>query len=877
MPSVVSADPSDLRELMKSLGVQLPFSEDFSVLAQPVTVGRLTAPNALAVHPMEGCDGDAEGNPTRLTLRRYERFAAGGAGLLWAEAIAVVPEGRANPRQLWLNDKSRPAFSAMVEMIRATAARHNGAGHRPIVVAQLTHSGRYSRPVAKPHPLIPQRCPFRDAKINLPKDWPVLDDEYLDTLQDRYVEAAKMAFDAGFDAVDVKACHGYLINELFGCHQRPGKYGGSFENRVRFFLNVIDRIHSRLGRDRMVVTRMGVYDAVPYPYGWGVDRTEAARPDPSEPKRLVEELVKRGVPMVNVTVANPYYNPHFNRPYNEPIVGGYPSPEHPLAGVERIIRLAGEIQKSAPTVAVVGSGYSWLRTWMPHVAAGARLAGLTTFIGAGRMAFAYPDFARDIVSGRGMDPDKVCVACSACTQIMRDGGRAGCVVRDNAVYGPIFRLGRMSNRDNLMRLGKNCRQCRDATCRRGCPAGMDIPRFIKLFLDGDERGAYETMRRSNIFPEVCAWLCPVEEQCQGHCLMKYIGDGPLPIADIQRYLAEQANRNGWSRLRLPAKAVSKRIAIVGAGPAGLACAAKLLEAGYYVTVYDRSHDAGGMVESVIPPERQNSALLNEVGAIFKDVPSGRATFLFNKPLSPELNLDAVLSKGFDAVFLGMGLPKSVAGATPRRLVGLWGALDFLNAAKREKQWSLAEQVVAVIGGGNTAMDAAVAARQLGARDVYLVYRRSFEQMPAWPAERDRALNLGVHFLILTQQVDYIERDGRVAGLKLCPTRLGAPDASGRRAPQPVAGGEYILQADVVVEAIGQEADADLAALLPGVEIEKGLVRTLPGSCRTTREKVYAGGDIVHGASTVVAAVADGMKAAAEIAAALREAPAQGVA
>ena len=493
------------------------------------------------------------------------------------------------------------------------------------------------------------------------------------------------------------------------------------------------------------------------------------------------------------------------------------------------------------------------------------------------MAFAYPDFARDIVQGRGMDPDKVCVACSACTQIMRDGGRAGCVVRDAAVYGPIFRLGRMSNRENLVRLGKSCRQCRDATCQRGCPAGMNIPQFIKQFLDGDERAAYETMRQSNIFPEICAWLCPVEAQCQGHCLNKFIGDGPLPIADIQRYLAEQANRQGWSRLRLPPKPISKRIAIVGAGPAGLACAAKLLEAGYYVTVYDKSHDAGGMVESVIPPERQNRSLFNEIDAIFKDVPPGRGTFVFNKGLSESLTLDTILSQGFDAVFLGMGLPKSVAGTDRRQLVGLWGALDFLNAAKREKQWSLADDVVAVIGGGNTAMDAAVTAKRLGARDVYLIYRRSFEQMPAWPAERDRALEAGVHFLILTQQMEYIENDARVAGIKLCPTRLGEPDASGRRAPQPVPGGAYILQADVVVEAIGQEADGGLKNLLPGVEMQGGLIRTADGSCRTTREKVYAGGDVVHGASTVVAAVADGMRAAREIDAVLRPKTAQGAA
>ncbi len=855
---------TDLRALAQSLGVKIELSEDTSVLAQPVKVGPFTAPNSLAVHPMEGCDADAQGRPEELTLRRYERFAGGGAGLLWAEAIAVVPEGRANPRQLWINPESRPAFTAMVEMMRSVAARNFGEGHRPIIVAQLTHSGRYSRPIAKPHPLIPQRDPYRDARIKLPKDWPVLADDYLDQLQEKYVEAAALAFDAGFDAVDIKACHGYLINELFACHQRPGKYGGSFENRTRFLLEVIDRIHNRLGQDKMVVTRMGCFDGIPHPYGWAVDKGDASRPDLTEPKKLVEQLVRRGVPMVNVTIANPYYNPHYNRPFNEPVAGQSPSPEHPLVGVERITRVHGEMQKSFPQVAIVGTGYSWLRTWMPFVAAAAKKNGLATFIGGGRLAFAYPDFARDIVQGRGLDPNKVCVACSGCTQIMRDGGRAGCVVRDNAIYGPIFRHGRMSNRDNLARLAASCRQCRDSTCRMGCPAGMNIPQFIKLFLDGDDRAAYEVMRESNIFPEVCAWLCPVEQQCQGHCLAKVIGDGPLPIADIQRYLAEQANRNGWSRLRIPEKPLGRRVAIIGAGPAGLACAAKLIEAGVHVTLFDKSSDRGGMIASVIPADRQSSALGNEIAAIFKDLPEERASFLFGRAIGENFTLDDVLRQGFDAVFIGMGLSQSSGEAGSRRLKGLWSALKFLSAAKKAPSMDLSGQTVAVIGGGNTAMDAASAARKLGAKDVYLIYRRSFEQMPAWPAERDRALNAGVHFLILTQQLDYLEKEGRIAGIKLCPTRLGAPDASGRRAPEAQPLDCYTLDLDDVVEAIGQQAPVELAQALPDVELAKGLIKLRKGSYRTSRERVFAGGDLVHGASTVVAAVADGMRAAAEI-------------
>ncbi len=849
--------------MAESLDVPLEAQEDVSILAEPVQVGNLTAPNSLAVHPMEGCDGDSQGRPSKLTVRRYERFASGGAGLLWAEAIAVVPEGRANPRQLWINEDSKASIAAMVTKMRQAAVEANGPDHRPIIVAQLTHSGRYSKPTGVQHPLIPQRDPYRDAKINLPEEWPILTDEYLDELQNAYVVGAKLAFEAGFDAVDVKSCHGYLINEILACHTREGKYGGSFENRTRFLLEVVDRIHEQLGEDKMVVARLGIYDAIPYPYGWGVDKEDHTKPDLTEPKKLLGLLAERNVPMINITIANPYYNPHYGRAFNQPITGGYESPEHPLTGVSRLISLAGEVQKAYPEIAFVGTGYSWLRTLLPNVAAATKAAGLATFIGAGRMAFAYPDFASDIVNKGKLDGSKVCIACSACTQIMRDGGRAGCVVRDNKVYGPIFKRGRHGDKENLLRLAEPCRQCQDSTCQQACPAGIDIPEFIRLFSEGDERGAYDVIRAANLFPEVCAWLCPVEQQCQGNCLEHFLGDASLPIADIQRYLAVQANRNGWSKLQVPERKTGKSVAVIGAGPAGLACAAMLLEAGHAVTIYDRAADTGGMIESVIPADRVSDSLKSEIDAIFKDVPADRLTWQNGVELTADFNLDKVMADGFDAAFVGLGLPRA-SGGTGQVLDGLWNSLDFLKAAKHDGQLDVAGKRVAVIGGGNTAMDAAVTAKQLGAKDVYLLYRRSFAEMPAWPAERDGALNEGVHFVILTQQLEYLTEGQKVTGIKVCPTTLGEPDSSGRRRPLPQEGSAYDLDTDIIVEAIGQQSPADLDKILPGVDIDKGLIQTKDGSFGTTRDSVWAGGDLVEGAATVVAAVADGMKAGKEM-------------
>jgi len=445
----------DLKQLAAQLNITMDAIEDVSILSEPVQIGSLVIPNSLAIHPMEAADGDAQGHPGELTFRRYERFAGGGAGLLWAEATAVVPEGRAYPRQLWLNNQNKESFAALVKTMREVAAESMGPDHKPVIILQLTHSGRYSKPQGQPHPLILQHDPYRDAlslqpepdpneKSKIPSDWPVLTDEYLDSLIDAYVETARIAYEVGFDAVDIKSCHGYLISELLACNNREGKYGGPFENRTRFLLEVIDRIHRELGEDKPVVTRLGLYDAVPYPFGWGVDKQDYTKPDLAEPKKLITLLAERGVQMINVTVADPHYNPHYGRPFNVPVADSYESPEHPLVGVSRLINLGGEIQKEFRNIAIVGTGYSWLRTLMPNVAAACKANGLAAIIGVGRLAFAYPDFAKDIILKGGLDPGKVCIACSKCTQIMIDGGMTGCVPRDSKIYGRIYKLCRMN-------------------------------------------------------------------------------------------------------------------------------------------------------------------------------------------------------------------------------------------------------------------------------------------------------------------------------------------------------------------------------------------------------------------------------------------------
>jgi 2,4-dienoyl-CoA reductase-like NADH-dependent reductase (Old Yellow Enzyme family) len=426
----------ELRGDMDRLGVTIPTQEDFDILKQPLQIGGKWIPNRLGIHPMEGCDGTEDGKPGPLTYRRYDRFARGGAGLLWFEATAVVPEGRANPRQLSINAGTKAALKELLEKALQAAKEEHGDAFRPYTVLQLTHSGRYSKPDIL-HPILAVRNPILEAK--LPEAFTIISDEELEQLEDKFVEAAELAAEIGFDAVDVKSCHRYLVSELLSAHTREGKYGGSFPNRIRFLCNVVEKISAKLGSRIDIAVRMNAYDAMPYPYGWGVDKDNFRKPDMSEPVELARRLRDKGVKLINVTAGNPYFNPHVNRPYD---VGGYIPPFHPLENTETLLSMGKQIQAAVPEVLVMGTGFSWLRQLAANVAAGTVGQGWFAIAGFGRQAFAYPDFAKDIIQKGAMDLQKVCLACSKCSVIMRDGGQSGCVLRDTTTYLAIYREGR---------------------------------------------------------------------------------------------------------------------------------------------------------------------------------------------------------------------------------------------------------------------------------------------------------------------------------------------------------------------------------------------------------------------------------------------------
>ena len=474
---------ADLRTHAAQLGVDLPLVEDReeirSILARPVELTSLGGKtwrmgNSFAIHPMEGCDGDLDGSPGELTFRRYRRFGAGGAKLIWFEACAVVPEGRANPRQLWIHPGSAKRLQELLHTCREAHQKEFGGCEDLVTVLQLTHSGRYSfekQKVASRHPVL-DLYPLVNRAGLPPRETPpeLASDDYLAALEDRFVQAASLARELGFDGVDIKMTHGYLLSELIGARMREGAYGGSLENRARFTLNVAEKIRRQVGDDFLLAVRLGVYDGIPYavssegsggvprayptPYnfGFGTDPNDPYRMDLAEPLRFIGWLKAAGVRLLNVSLGIPYANPHLGRPFDKPNEGYYETPEHPLLGVARHFAATAEIQNAYPDLAVVGTGYSWLRHFLIHAAAGNLKQHRTTLAGLGRAALAYPDLPRVALEKAELDPLRTCKTLSYCTYLMRSKNNAlgqfptGCPPFDKEGYGEVMKQARATNR-----------------------------------------------------------------------------------------------------------------------------------------------------------------------------------------------------------------------------------------------------------------------------------------------------------------------------------------------------------------------------------------------------------------------------------------------
>ena len=419
-----------------------PYKDSFKLNS-----GRIVG-NRFCILPMEGWDGTPDGRPSEYTKRRWRNFAISGAKLLWGcEAVAVRHEGRANPNQLLIDATRLDEYKSLYDNLLKDHDEKFGKTDDLLIGLQLTHSGRFCKPnhQKKMEPQILYTHPVLNKKYGLADDYPVIKDDYIDRLIDDFIHAAVLAQRAGFHFVDLKHCHGYLGHEFLSSRGRPGKYGGSFENRTRFLTSIVSGIKSAAPGLEIGV-RLSAFDWIPfvpneetlgipaafdgnYSYAFGGNEVGLGE-DLTEPYQFMQLLEKLGIQLVCITAGSPYYNPHIQRPALFPPSDGYQPPEDPLAGVARQLRVTANIKKDFPGLAIVGSAYSYLQEWLAHVGQNVLNNGMADFVGLGRMVLSYPELPEDVLRGQAFKRDKVCRTFSDCTTAPRNGMISGCFPLD---------------------------------------------------------------------------------------------------------------------------------------------------------------------------------------------------------------------------------------------------------------------------------------------------------------------------------------------------------------------------------------------------------------------------------------------------------------
>ena len=424
----------EVKERAEELKVYLPFSSSTDILKTPLKVGNVTFHNRMGIAPMEGADSLEDGSPSDYTIRRYVNEAIGGSALIWFEAISIVPEGRSSKTQLLLTEENVESYKRMNEKIKEAGRKANG--FEPYLIMQANHSGRYSNPDNRPAPMIAYRHPQLE-QYRAADDSCIVTDDYLKSLEESFGKAALLAKKAGFDAVDIKSCHGYLLAELLSAYDRPGQYGGNYENRTRLLKNGIKAAKVWEDENFQVTCRLGIYDGYEYPWGFGVSEGSGLKPDLKEPIRLVKELYGNcGIQMMNLTMGNPYATTHVTRPFD---MGKYEPEEHPFTGIGRMIAGIGEVKKAVPEMVIFGSAPTYLRQFADLYTAGAVEEGFCDGLLFGIMAFADPDYANEIIKNGRIDPKRVCMTCGKCGDLIRAHKPTGCVIRDPKTFMPFYK------------------------------------------------------------------------------------------------------------------------------------------------------------------------------------------------------------------------------------------------------------------------------------------------------------------------------------------------------------------------------------------------------------------------------------------------------
>jgi len=610
---------------------------------------------------------------------------------------------------------------------------------------------------------------------------------------DRLIHAALLAAEAGFDGVDFQCSRDALPAALDGVQKRaPGL---------------------------LLATRQCMYEAVRE--GFGVSATDFRQPDLTEPIRFVQRLRDNGLALLNVTAASPCLRGP-DRAVRALLDSENPD-EHPLMTLDRQLSLARALRGAAPDLPVVASGFSWLRQFVPEVAAAALREGMIDFAGLGRGALAYPDAPAEIFSRGRMEAGSACLVCFACSQLREEGAAVGCVLRDPAAYGIVYRQMRRFDGDQLLAGAARCHLCEAAPCVSASPTRTDIPAFIQAFRNGDESRAYEIIRERDPLPELTARFSPAWLESEGACIETTLSGSPVPILDLQYAIAWRARDRGQTGARVPPEATGKSVAIVGGGPAGIAAAIRLVELGYAVDLYEQTDCLGGAPERVLSSHRMFSPRA-EIEAILQ--PALAATRLrlhFGRTLGKNLRLEE-LRADHAAVLLATGLWQERSLGEARGVVGALAFLESSNEAMPDR--------VAILAGGDAAMDAARAVQSRGVKEIFIIFG-GLRAALHWHLPESWFATPGVQAMMQWQPLGYeTDSAGQLRGVRLRHGELLV---------------ESVLPVGLVIEAMELQVADSIRAILASD----------PGC-------IYTAGALVNGGTSVSHCVAEGLAAAAAI-------------
>ncbi len=622
---------------------------------------------------------------------------------------------------------------------------------------------------------------------------PILILQLTSAVPDKLIHASRLAVEAGFDGVDLQGPR-EVLPEVFA----------ALQSRVPNLL---------------LAARLCVYEAKRG--GFGVSAGDYRRPDLAEPIRFVEQLRSAGLSLLNITTASPVLGGP-----NRGLEGrrdSEPADEHPLTIIDRHLQVAKSLREAVAGLPIVGSGFSWLRQFIPPVASGALRDGMVDFIGLGRAALAQPSLPAELFAHGTIDPAGLCMICGACAQLRAAGEVVGCVLRDPETYGPFYRGMRRFDGDRLLAGAQRCHLCEAAPCVRAAPTRVDVPAFIQAFRQGDESRALTIIRERDPLPELTAQFSPGWLESEGACIETTLTGSPVPILDLQLAIATGGRERGEAGLPMPADPPRFRTAVIGGGPTGLAATIRLLGLGHAVDLYEQSSRLGGVPERLLSAHRHLSPQ-GEIDAILAPArAAGRLVIHFGKSLGGNLVIDE-LQAGHDAILVTTGIwHERSLGMVP----GVVASLAFLESGT-----SSLPGRVAILAGGDSAMDAARAAQASGAREIFIIFGGPRSAMH-WHLPESWFVTPGVKAMMEWQPLGYeTNAAGALTAIRLRHTALGL---------------ETSVRVDLVIEAMGLEPDPAVLAALG-----------------KKNERIYTAGALTNGGASVSHCVAEGVAVAETI-------------